>query len=235
MNLRISLAAAALLILSVGLGACGGGGSSQPSPPPPPSPPIPPPAPLVPAPTFAINVTVSGLKGSGLALRNNGGDTLLVAANGANAFATALTSGSAYVVTVFSQPVSPAQHCVVANGGGSIVTANITNVTVTCGNAAARFAYALNSADGTLTAYAVDSATGQLRLRGGYVKVGTTPVVSALDVSGKFVYVANNGSANVSAFAYNSTTGSLTEVSGSPFATGTQPTALAFHPNGKFI
>src|SRR5260370_32795578 len=50
-----------------------------------------------------------------------------------------------------------------------------------------------------------------------------------------FVYAANNGSNNVSAFSITPSTGALTAVSGSPFAAGTAPTAIAADPSGKFV
>ena len=85
--------------------------------------------------TYTIGGTVTNLAGTGagLELRNNGGDTLLVNANGPFTFATALTPGSAYSVTVFMQPSSPPQPCLLTNGTGT-ATANVTNVTVNCGH-----------------------------------------------------------------------------------------------------
>jgi len=71
--------------------------------------------------------------GGGLQLQDNGGDTLLVNANGAFTFATALASGSAYSVTIFMQPSSPAQTCKVTNGAGA-ATANVTSVAIDCGH-----------------------------------------------------------------------------------------------------
>ncbi len=78
-----------------------------------------------------IGGTVSGLSGTGLVLQNNGGDNLSVTANGVFTFATAIASGSTYSVSVKTQPIGPAQICVVANGSGT-ATANVTNVSVTC-------------------------------------------------------------------------------------------------------
>ncbi len=63
-------------------------------------------------------------------LRNNGADDLSVSANGPFAFATALTTGSTYAVTVLTQPSG--QTCTVSNGSGTIGTANVTTVTVSC-------------------------------------------------------------------------------------------------------
>src|SRR5207253_6507664 len=63
-------------------------------------------------------------------LQDNGGDNLSVAANGSFTFATKLASGSAYSVTVLTQPSG--QTCAVTAGTGTIASANVTSVTVTC-------------------------------------------------------------------------------------------------------
>jgi hypothetical protein len=97
----------------------GGGGIGVPPPPPPPQ-------------TFTVGGSVSGLAGSGLVLQNNGGNDLPVAASGNFTFATALAGGVAFNVTVKTQPLSPTQTCVVANAAGTIGSANVTNVAVTC-------------------------------------------------------------------------------------------------------
>ena len=79
--------------------------------------------------TYAVGGSVSGLSGAGLVLRNNGGDDLAVAANGAFAFATRVASGGAYAVTVRSQPAG--QVCSVQNGSGT-ASGNVGNVQVSC-------------------------------------------------------------------------------------------------------
>src|SRR3989442_815781 len=52
---------------------------------------------------------------------------------------------------------------------------------------------------------------------------------------GKFVVVVNQATNSVSVFSLNSGTGALTEVSGSPFATGNLPNPVAIDPSGKFV
>jgi N-acetylneuraminic acid mutarotase len=85
--------------------------------------------------TFTIGGTVINLVGTGggLVLQDNGGDNLLVNANGAFTFATPLDSDTTYVVTVHTQPSTPAQTCTVSNGTGA-ATANISTVKVDCGH-----------------------------------------------------------------------------------------------------
>jgi hypothetical protein len=85
-----------------------------------------------PAGPFSIGVTVSGLAGGTVVLQDDGADNLSVTANGSLMFLTAKFQGAAYDVTVLTQPTSPSQSCVVANGAGTVGTANVTGITVTC-------------------------------------------------------------------------------------------------------
>ena len=82
---------------------------------------------------LTVGGSVSGLIGSGLVLQNNGSDNFGVVGNGnvPFTFSTPLTTGSAYAVTVLTQPANPAQVCTVVNGSGT-VTANVNNVQVVC-------------------------------------------------------------------------------------------------------
>jgi preprotein translocase subunit SecG len=84
--------------------------------------------PIVP---YTIGGTVSGLTGT-VVLQNNGGDNLSVSAAGGFTFGTALTDGSAYAVTVLTQPSG--QVCTVSSGSGTVNAANVGNVAVTCAN-----------------------------------------------------------------------------------------------------
>jgi hypothetical protein len=80
--------------------------------------------------TYTIGGTVSGLGGTPVILLNNGGDALTVSANGSFQFATALSSGASYAVTVGTQPTG--LTCSVSSGSGSVSRGNITSVVVTC-------------------------------------------------------------------------------------------------------
>jgi hypothetical protein len=82
---------------------------------------------------YALGGTLSGLKGSGLVLQNKGGDGLTLAANGTFNFNTKLASGTAYDITVKTQPTAPAQTCTVANGAGTVATVAVTGIVVSCG------------------------------------------------------------------------------------------------------
>jgi hypothetical protein len=79
--------------------------------------------------SFTVGGSVSGLSGT-VVLQDNGGDDLSVTANGSFTFATSLASGAAYAVTVKTNPSG--QTCTVSSGSGTVGTANVTNVAVTC-------------------------------------------------------------------------------------------------------
>jgi hypothetical protein len=81
---------------------------------------------------YTVGGSITGLEGGRtLALTNNGGDELTLTENGSFTFATSVEAGGAYSVVISSeQPAG--QRCTVANGSGTDVRANVTDVTVTC-------------------------------------------------------------------------------------------------------
>src|SRR5712691_1125315 len=83
-------------------------------------------------PSISVGGTVTGVKGTGLVLQDNGADDLTITADGSFTFKTLLLINTAYGVTVKTQPSSPAQNCTVSNGSGTTGTANVTNVQVVC-------------------------------------------------------------------------------------------------------
>lgn len=121
-----------LIVISLTLSACsslknppGGPGTPPPGTPPPGTGPATGP--------FTIGGSVLGLKGTGLVLQDNGGDDLTVTGSGTVAFSfkTTIANGSAYNVTIKTQPSSPIQTCSVTSGTGT-ATANITSIQVVC-------------------------------------------------------------------------------------------------------
>ena len=84
--------------------------------------------------TYSIGGSVAGLSGT-VVLQDNGGDDLSVAGNGPFTFATPVASGGAYNVTVKSNPSG--QTCTVSGGAGTVASANVTSVAVTCATSTA--------------------------------------------------------------------------------------------------
>jgi hypothetical protein len=81
--------------------------------------------------TYTIGGTITGLAGTGLQLQDNGGDTLSVSGN-TFTFRTSIKSDANYKVTILTQPANPVQNCLVTSGSGTVVSADVTDVAVTC-------------------------------------------------------------------------------------------------------
>jgi len=79
--------------------------------------------------SFSVGGSIIGLSGT-VVLQLNGGNNLTISSSGSFTFASTLSNGTAYSVTVYTQPSG--QTCSVANGSGTISGSKITNVTVTC-------------------------------------------------------------------------------------------------------
>ena len=103
-----------LTLALVGCGGGGGGGSSN----------------TAPSSTYSITASVQGLNSGGLVLLVNA--TQVPVSSGATSvtLASMLNSGTAYTVTVQSQPTG--ETCSVTNGSGTVSTSNVTNVGVNC-------------------------------------------------------------------------------------------------------
>jgi large repetitive protein len=86
--------------------------------------------------TFTIGGTVTGLAGTGLVLRNSGGDDLAISADGSFTFTAPVASGASYDVTVSGQPSQPTQVCTLRSGTGIVGASNVMNVEVTCATSA---------------------------------------------------------------------------------------------------
>lgn len=81
--------------------------------------------------TFTISGSISNLgAGTQVTLENNGSDPLNITTNGAFTFATPVSYGGSYSVTVGTQPTG--QICTVSSASGMPVTADVTDVSVLC-------------------------------------------------------------------------------------------------------
>jgi len=190
--------------------------------------------------TFTVSGNVTGLTGDGLVLRNNGGDDLNIASNGAFIFGTALPNGSAYNVTIGVSPRAPIQQCTVSNGSGTQTSGNIANVGIACTDVVPRFISSMNFTSGTFASFRVEPSTGELRSVG-YVKVGANPISfgvlpSPLDSNIGFTYTLNQGSADITGSISNRTTNAtIGPIPGSPFSLPSTPNSFSRHPSNRFL
>jgi len=103
--------------------------------------------------------------------------------------------------------------------------ANLNGITI---NPRGNFAYvtASGGGSGSILLYSVNAGTGILSFisqTNVSYNGSTSPKV---DPSGKFLYITNWNDANVAVYLINATTGGLTEISGSPFGTGSTPYSI---------
>jgi hypothetical protein len=145
---------------------------------------------------FTVGGNLIGLaSGDSLTLQDNGGDDLVLSANGPFKFAKPILTGSTYKVTV-TNPTSPAvQTCVVTSGAGTMGTAPINTVGVNCTTRTYTLSVTLTGLDpndsfstyssgGTIT-FAVGSGGGTLTfptpLASGSYYYGTDQVATGPD------------------------------------------------------
>jgi 6-phosphogluconolactonase (cycloisomerase 2 family) len=173
-------------------------------------------------PTYTIGGTVIGLlsTNSTVVVQDNAGDNLSMKGGLASfqfQFATALTSGTAYSVTVLTQPTAPAKTCRVTNGTGTVGTANISNITINCLDVGL-YVYVVNSTDNTdgdVSAFTIDAATGALTaVAGSPVAANKGPSAIAIYADyalqgNTLVYVSNMTSADMTTFEYAGSNGAL--------------------------
>jgi len=123
------------------------------------------------------------------------------------------------------------------SGGGSDVNAGkITTAT----GAGRSFLYAANNQDGTISAFRISPATGQLVLVAGSPFPAGTPGNStnfslAAAPLARFLFSTDESSTKVHAFAIDRATGALAEVPGSPFDVGAFSEGLKVSSNGRFL
>jgi hypothetical protein len=124
--------------------------------------------------TFTISGTLSGLStGNSLTLQDNLSDNLPLTTNGSFTFSTSIASSAPYKVTVLTQPTSPAETCYVSAGTGTVGSADVTGVIVTCappGVYCGRFTSGYTGAWTTATANPFSTTMGMA----GYLPSGGT-------------------------------------------------------------
>ena len=113
-----------ILLLSAQLTACGGGGSGSSS-----SGSASNGGSSSTSTSYTVGGSVSGLNGAA-SLSLNGATAQSVSSDGSFVFFSSLASGDTYAVTVVTAPSG--ETCSVSDGSGTVGSANVTNVTITC-------------------------------------------------------------------------------------------------------
>ncbi|MFY9739674.1 MAG: beta-propeller fold lactonase family protein [Candidatus Cybelea sp.] len=118
-------------------------------------------------------------------------------------------------------------------------------------DAPVHYVYVTDDTSASVSAFAINASTGTLtQVKGSPFAAGPDPWGVAVDPTGKFAYVTNvtdarkfaqatnvtspSSSGSVSAYVINARSGALTQVKGSPFASGgTEPWEMTIGPFGK--
>ncbi len=183
-----------------------------------------------------VGGTVQGLNGGTVIVQNNGTNSTTLSSNGAFSFSTPIAQGSAYSVTVQSQPVS--QTCTVINGSGTMTGTNVTNVEVRC---VTNRAYISNFDSNSISLCSVNSTTGQFFgcQDSGAGAVFNTPLGITIDPNETYLYAANFDSTSGTTVEYcliDPITGALSACSnadGDGSAVFNGPTNITFNSTGS--
>jgi len=182
---------------------------------------------------YSVRGTASGLAGTGLILQVNGGNDLSVGNNGSFEFTNAVASGQAFIVSIKTQPASPAQTCMLTNSGGVVTNAPVDGVVLKCTTSGSRFAYVGGSTG--IYCYGIDGVSRELfALPNPVCDAGPLNAV-AVEPFGKFAYGADSSNSQIIPYTIDQTSGALTRIAGGARATGANPIAIAVHPNGRYL
>jgi 6-phosphogluconolactonase len=166
---------------------------------------------------------------------------------GANPVALAITPSGKFLYVATPNLQSVFGYLVTSGGlqpvPNSPVLVDVGPVSIAV-DPAGHFLYVANFIANTLSVLAIDPNSGALIAIAGSPFITCTstttactnnPVWVAIHPSGKFLYTANKGTSNVSVFSIASTTGVPTQITGSPFATGTAPVFASVDSTGRFL
>ncbi|MFA5504575.1 MAG: beta-propeller fold lactonase family protein [Vulcanimicrobiota bacterium] len=97
-----------------------------------------------------------------------------------------------------------------------------------------QFLFSSNLIGNSLSRWIVNSTTGELTDRFD-TSVLNNPSLLALSPNGRFMYLTHQVNNRLTAFEIDPSDGTLTELLGSPYATGDGPFQLAVDPQGRFL
>ncbi len=187
-GLTLTCVVATLILSACGGGGGGGGGGGTTT-------------------SYTAGGTLSGLAvGKSVILQNNGSSGLTLISDGSFTFASSLSDGAAYNVTVATQPSG--QNCTVTNGTGTVSGADVTNIAVNC--TADRFVVSGNN-DGTLSVFRVNNMAGYATAMS-YFDAGNGFAVQDMiyDAAHKrLVLITTN---NIHVLSFDSDTGEVTAI-----------------------
>lgn len=186
--------------------------------------------------TYQVGGYVAGLEGTGLTISYNDGAAVAPSGNGYFTAATGVVAGTAYTISIGSQPTSPSQVCTLTGGTGTVEVSNTASALVVCAQAVGRLAYVvsagtvppnMNPTLGSISTYAINATNGALANVLGSVSAGPQPKALqfiphttfawSLNFAAEITTDATFQQSGIYDYSVDSATGLLTLVSGSPF------------------
>jgi 6-phosphogluconolactonase (cycloisomerase 2 family) len=211
---------------------------------------------------YQVGGQVGGLlAGTSVVLENNANDSTTIKANGPFTLSSTVLNGSAYAVTVATQPAG--QSCTVTGGAGTVSGANVSNVAVKCIALSYTIGASVTGLANVTGLVLEDNGADNLAVTSGgsypfstAISSGATYSVTISAQPAGHTCIVQNGSGTVTtanvavyvvcpdnilyalmpngvgAFYMDEKSGALVAVTGSPFAGG--GTSIALTPNGRF-
>lgn len=98
-----------------------------------------------------------------------------------------------------------------------------------------RFAYALDTIEGSISSYAIGAGQGNMMpVPNGVVKTGKQPTDMKIDVNGWYLYVTNTGDDSLSVYYLNPKNGIPEPVRGSPMRAGKHPVGITLDAAARY-
>lgn len=201
---------------------------------------------------YAVNAVSGALASTGAIAAGTGSRSVGIDPSGRFAYVAnaSVDSISAYNVSATTGALAQIDCGGGVGCSGMNFTTGLLPVLVTI-DPTGKYAYVPNVSSNSVSAFAIDPASGALAAidcgggvgcSGAHFAAGTAPVGVSVDASGKYAYVPNETSNDVTAYAINSASGALVQINcsggsgcnGSNFAAGTGPSSMAIAPQGRF-
>lgn len=184
----------------------------------------------------ANSISIFNVAGDGTLTQN--GDAIDI---GASPRALAIDASGKYLVVTTNFNGSNLLVFSLDSGSGAITllgtyAANTSPNYLTI-SPSSNYVYVSNSDVNLITAFSLDSATGNLTpIPGSPFTAGPGVAGAAVDPNSRYLYAANNSNNTVSAYAINSANGALSLLA-APYGLGTAsgPRAIAIDPMGLFV
>ncbi len=189
-----------------------------------------------------ITYTVHGLLGDRVGIFDRFAGTETATRGGQYTFPSTPPTGEQYAISVWRNPISPAQLCTVTNGTGTMTDRHVTNVAVECGAPLAPL-FRIGSRTDYVSVERLDPKTGAALMRSGkqVVDPGASSFIRGIASitarpAGRYINIYALQGSLIHTLRFDTDTEQLTTI-GAPLQAGhpSQPFYLRLSPDGRFL